>query len=227
MKKLLALSVCVLYILAFSVPVAAAGIALSASATDIKVGDTVTLTVSVSGADAAKSGGIAVSYNSNKFELVSGKWLLSNATMTAFDPANAKAAVLFSEATDMNGDIFTVTLRAISPTKTAETVSVMVDLRDGAAEVYKGTAERSIAVAVGEEPADDLRPSETTQPTASPAAGGIQGTVNPPQPEAVETTAPTTGDANEESTVGFPWYIAVIVAAAVGIPLIFLRRRKG
>lgn len=239
MKKLFAFSMCLVYILMFSVPAVAAGTELKASAEALRVGETITLTVSVNGANAAKSVGIAVNYNRNSLEIVSGEWLLSDAVMSAFDPGTAKAVLAYGQTTDMNGDMFVVTLRAKNPTKTAEAINVEVDMRDGTEAVYSGTADANVIITAMD--TEKTVPPATKPPeTAAPPSAGIQGTVNVPakdslqfpetapshdvisetEPAAEQEPVPT----HEESPTGFLWVIgAIVVASVVGF---LIRRRK-
>ena len=89
MKKglsLLIISVLMLGLLA--VPAAAAGtmVKFTPSTPSVTEGQTITYTVSLSGTCMAKSGSVAVSY-SDGFELISGEFLKSGATLSKFDTA--------------------------------------------------------------------------------------------------------------------------------------------
>ena len=146
MKRLKVLFLCAILMLALASPAFCAGTSLSASSTTLKVGDTVTFTVSVSGADDAKSAGIAVNYDSSKFKLVSGNWLLSGADMSRFDVNTSKGALMYTSATNMNGDLLTFTLQAISAATSAESVSAEVQMKDGASDIYSGTGYLSLSI---------------------------------------------------------------------------------
>ena len=84
MKKILTFIICVCLLTALAVPALAAGSAsLSVSDSSVHRGDTFTVTVSVSGVDSCRSGGIEVTYDS-KFELTGGEWLIDGAALADF-----------------------------------------------------------------------------------------------------------------------------------------------
>ena len=127
--------------------VSAAGekVTLKASAQSVVAGDEVTVIVSVNGADKATSAGVSVTYGDN-FELVSGEWLLTGGLMSNYDVSKNKGVFAFASATDMNGDLFKLTLKAKTIDKTAQTVSINVQLKNGGQTVLDQTAETSVSI---------------------------------------------------------------------------------
>ena len=132
MKKILSVIVSILILMSLPIYVSAAGMSVSvnASSTTVKAGDTFTVNVSVSGAGNAKSGSVTVTLSDN-IELVSGKWLVSNAMLTNFDDAKLKGAVAYSADTNLNGDIFKLTLKAKQASSQEQSVSVSVEYKSG------------------------------------------------------------------------------------------------
>ena len=127
--------------------VSAAGekVTLKASAQSVVVGDEVTVIVSVNGADKATSAGVSVTYGDN-FELVSGEWLLTGGLMSNYDVSKNKGVFAFASATDMNGELFKLTLKAKTIDETAQTVSINVQLKNGGQTVLDQTAETSVSI---------------------------------------------------------------------------------
>lgn len=104
---------------------------LTASAQEVKAGETVTFTVSLSGAEGVSSGSVALTYDESKFEYVSSEWARGgDATLANYDEAKKLGAIAFGEVTDLSGTYFTFTLRARTGAA-AQTVSAAVQLRDG------------------------------------------------------------------------------------------------
>lgn len=127
--------------------VSAAGekVTLKASAQSVVVGDEVTVIVSVSGADKAKSAAVSVTYGDN-FELVSGEWLLTGGQMSNYNVSKNQGVFAFETAADMNGDLFKLTLKAKTIDETAQAVSINVQLKNGGQTVLEQTAETSVSI---------------------------------------------------------------------------------
>lgn len=104
------------------------GVTLSASASHAEAGESITFTVSLSGAPAATSGSIALHYDDSRFAYVSSSWSKSDAVLNAFDAKKNKGAIAFSSATDLNGTYFTFTLKAKAAAAGAQTVSASVQV---------------------------------------------------------------------------------------------------
>lgn len=113
MKKIIVFLSCLLLLTVLSVPVLAAGsasIGLSADKASVSSGDTVTVTVSAS-VDSCGSGGVELSYDSGKFSLVSGEWLLSGAFMTDFSAVSGDGVFAFESAKGISGSVFRFVLK--------------------------------------------------------------------------------------------------------------------
>ena len=115
MKKLLTI---LLFFTLLSVAVlpaqaASGSMQLSASSTNLKRGDTFTLSVSLSGGNAVSNGGLVLSYNSSALELVSGSCNISGATGQVSAGNNGGVFAMPSD-TVVSGRIFTITMRVKS-----------------------------------------------------------------------------------------------------------------
>ena len=121
----------------------AASASLSASANSVSAGNTVTFTVNVSGADSATSAAVVVSYSS-KFELVSGEWLKSG--LADFNTGTKQGALAFTSAGSMNGSLFKVTLRAKSYDTSAQSVTVNVQIKNGATLICNQNVSASVKI---------------------------------------------------------------------------------
>ena len=147
MKKIISLLAALCLIVSFAVPASAAGFAvsLSPSKNDVSVGDTVTFTVSLSGAGRGTSGYIEVAASSN-FELISGKFLTANTQMADFDKSTSDGTVMYNGESDPNGAFCEFVLKAKTASKTARNVSVTVDIRNGSTLLGSVKASKDIKI---------------------------------------------------------------------------------
>lgn len=81
-------------------------------------GDTVQIVVSLSGCDKAKSMYICPTYDARYLELVKGEWLLKGAVLSNWDSKTLDAAVAYSRATSLNGNVMRLTFKVKSAAKT-------------------------------------------------------------------------------------------------------------
>ena len=147
MKKIISLLAALCLIVSFAVPASAAGFAvsLSPSKNNVSAGDTVTFTVSLSGAGRGTSGYIEVAASSN-FELISGKFLTANTQMADFDKNTSDGTVMYNGESDPNGAFCEFVLKAKTASKTAQNVSVTVDIRNGSALLGSVKASKDIKI---------------------------------------------------------------------------------
>ena len=147
MKKIISLLAALCVIVSFAVPASAAGFAvsLSPSKNDVSAGDTVTFTVSLSGAGRGTSGYIEVAAGSN-FELISGKFLTANTQMADFDKNTSDGTVMYNGESDPNGAFCEFVLKAKTASKTAQNVSVTVDIRNGSSLLGSVKASKDIKI---------------------------------------------------------------------------------
>ncbi len=147
MKKIISLLAALCLIVSFAVPASAAGFAVSLtpSKNDVNAGDTVTFTVSLSGAGRGTSGYIEVAASSN-FELISGKFLTVNTQMADFDKSTSDGTVMYNGESDPNGAFCEFVLKAKTASKTAQNVSVTVDIRNGSTLLGSVKASKDIKI---------------------------------------------------------------------------------
>lgn len=147
MKKIISLLAALCLIVSFAVPASAAGFAvsLSPSKNDVSAGETVTFTVSLSGAGRGTSGYIEVAASSN-FELISGKFLTANTQMADFDKNTSDGTVMYNGESDPNGAFCEFVLKAKTASKTAQNVSVTVDIRNGSTLLGSVKASKDIKI---------------------------------------------------------------------------------
>ncbi len=130
MKGFFSVLLSLFLVLSIVVPVGATGatgVVLSASDLSLGFGDTVTFTVSLNGTTPFKSIGIALQYDENVFEIVSGKWLASNFTINTFNKTLGKAVGAYSEETLVNGNIFSFVLK-VKGDAVCDTAGVFADV---------------------------------------------------------------------------------------------------
>lgn len=147
MKRILPVILCLLMIALSLSAVYAAGerVTMQASHSTAYVGETVTFTVSVNGADNAKSAAVAVSFT-DKFEFVSGEWLKTGGFMSNYDTNTHKGIFAYTSAGDINGDIFKLTLKAKTAGANAQDVSINVQYKDGSTQILNETATKSVSI---------------------------------------------------------------------------------
>ncbi len=121
MKKLIAIVICVLLLGTMAMSAFAAGtteVKIVADKTELKRGDTVTLTVSITCPETHRSYGVMLNYDKNVFELVGGKCTVPNAMVPSFDSKNCLIAAMMSAATPYSGELGVVTLKVKADTTT-------------------------------------------------------------------------------------------------------------
>ena len=107
MKKIISFLICLVLIFSFSVSAFAAEavkVNSKTSASTVKLGDTITVTVSLSNNAEFKSMALTPVYDESVFEVVSGEWILTGAMIASFD--NKNAAIGYSSAVNKSGDVF-------------------------------------------------------------------------------------------------------------------------
>ena len=112
MKKIISLLVCLVLVFSLSISAFAAGSAQvnsNPSANVIKLGDTITVTVSLKDSAPFKSMALTPDYDKNVFEMVSGEWLLTGATLSDFN--GTSAAIAYTPVVEKSGDIFKYVLK--------------------------------------------------------------------------------------------------------------------
>ena len=126
MKKITVIVLCLAMVFAsFSVAFAdEAQIVVTKSADDVQMGDTFTITVSVSGLEPIKAGALAFSLDTDVFEIVSGQWLVSSPLIQDFNTERMQGVFNYATARDINGDLFSLTLKA----KTNATAAGSMDI---------------------------------------------------------------------------------------------------
>lgn len=147
MKKIISALAALCLIVSFVIPASAAGftVSLAPSKNNVSAGDTVTFTVSLGGAGKGTSGYIEVAASSN-FELISGKFLTANTQKADFDKSTSDGIVLYNGESDPNGAFCEFVLKAKTASKTAQNVSVTVDIRNGSALLGSVKASKDIKI---------------------------------------------------------------------------------
>ena len=114
MKRLLSITLIFALLCVLNIPVRAtntAFVTVVASTSEAKVNEEITFIVSISGCDAATDIMIIPTYDTKAFELVSGQWLITSELLD-FDINEGNGVIAFSNATNINRDILTFTLKA-------------------------------------------------------------------------------------------------------------------
>ena len=137
-KKTLAKTLSIIFVLiaistcCVAFAVSAAGLSANVNDETAYRGDTVTFNATLSESVEVGSGSLALSYDSDVLELVSGTCNVSGAMLSNFDVAKGKGAFAFSGTGTVSGNLFTVTFRIKDNAAFGTTnVSLDVTLKDG------------------------------------------------------------------------------------------------
>lgn len=144
MKKVISLIVALALIFSFCITASAAGNATLNGNTSVTAGSNVVLTLNVNGCADATSIAVSVSFDYN-FELVSGTWLKSGA-LSKFDTSTKKGALGGLTASNVNGDVFKLVLKAKAASATAKNVSINFIAKNGSNEIMNVTPSKSLQI---------------------------------------------------------------------------------
>lgn len=148
-KKIFALLIALSLLFTVQLPAFAASgsLSVSSSKTNPAEGDEVTLTVSMSGTDKATSMALTFHYDTNAIEIKSGEWLKTGSALANFDKANNAAAIAFTSATDLNGNLFKLVVTVKSSAAKGNTnVTVKPVVKNGSASISCAEANATLKV---------------------------------------------------------------------------------
>ena len=144
MKKITALIISLVLMLALCVPASAAGTAALNGNTSVTVGSNIEFTVSISGCSDASSAGVSVAFDS-EFEFVSGTWL-KNGGLKTFEQSKLKGGLGMLESPSVNGNLFKLVLKAKTASVSAKNVSVNVVVKNGSTEIMNVTPTKAVKI---------------------------------------------------------------------------------
>lgn len=177
MKKFLSVLICLPVLLSVCIlPASAAGSGSISGAASITAGNTSEYTVNISGCADATSVSVSVSLGNN-LSVVSGTWLKSG-SLTNFDTSKNKGALSGLSSPDINGNIFKVTVKGVTPSAAAQSVSVTVTVKNGSAEIFNQTFTKSVAVSCATHSYGSWSKLNDNQHTRTCSACGHVETVN-------------------------------------------------
>ena len=185
MKKLCALFLIMLLALTGVMGVQAAGGATLSGDDSVTAGNTMELTVAVSDCPDVSSASVDVSFG-DSFELMSAQWLKTGA-ITHYDTEKNKGVIGGLASPDINGDLFKLVLKAKTPSAEAQPVSVTVAAKNGAEDVIKATAQKSITVVCVSHTYDGWISVNDSNHQSICSACGEKGGLSPHQPGAAAT----------------------------------------
>ncbi|MBR5314931.1 MAG: hypothetical protein IKU45_05930 [Clostridia bacterium] len=186
MKKLLAV-MAVLFVIASMVFNVSAAVSPTvkcfSSKNEIKIGETVTITVVLENCPRIKTLGITPVYDDSAFELVSGEWLLKDGLIADFNKTTGDGAFTYTEDKDCNGEIFKYVLKA-------KAVSIFGDTTASVTAILQNSDYNSnISHAKTDVRIKTIAP-ETTPATTPATTPVTTPTTTPTTSETDETTAP-------------------------------------
>ncbi len=152
MKKALLITIILtLLAICICIPVSASGTATVTFDADNDTparGATVVVTVALNGSDMAKSMMIQPVYDSSVLELQSGEWILTGGMLTDNWSAEfGDAAIAYSSATDVNGDIFKMTFKVLDDAALGNTtINCNVTIMNGQVSIPNTTTPLTIKV---------------------------------------------------------------------------------
>ncbi len=143
MKRTLAMVLCIVaMVTVFAIGFAdGAHVSSKVSASEVKVGETVTMTVSMT-ETTVSSIGVTVTAPAG-FTIEKGEWL-KQGTIANYDTSKNKGAFAPGSATAISGDIFRVTLKATTAGANAKEIKIVVVAKNGTETLYTETASKSV-----------------------------------------------------------------------------------
>ncbi len=168
MKKIAVLVVSIILMLTIAIPAFAAETAtVSCSAADeVKRGETLVVTVSLTNSAPLKFIAITPSYDSSLFTLESGQWLIAGATLSDFNGVDAVAA--YAEETQLNGPVFQFVLKAKADATTGSTtVSAQPSIMNGADSIAASVASKTVKVACSTHDYENVEWAQTVAPNCT------------------------------------------------------------
>ena len=168
MKRFLTIIMCMLLCVSMVSPAFAqesvASTTCSPSSNVVKIGEEVEIVVSLSNCVPIRAMGLQLAYDSELFEVVSAEWTVSGAIIANYDASKGTAALAYTAATDINGDIFTFTLKAKDTAQLGETEVGLtsVSIKNASmADVACSSSTANVSIVCGHE-------SKTEVPAKSP-----------------------------------------------------------
>ena len=112
MKKIITflLSAALIFSVCFTAAAAEPVVTVNAAGS-VTAGSNIEFTVSLSGCADATSAAVDISFDDDKFELVSGEWL-KQGSISTFDETNKKGALGALKSPDINGNLFKLVLNS-------------------------------------------------------------------------------------------------------------------
>lgn len=212
MKRILSLifAVCLTVVLTVSVSAASNKLGATAPAGELKAGDTVKITVSLSAEDAFKSIGLTMKYDSNAFTLESGKWILKGTTLKDVNESKNQAVAAFSSEKSVKDDIFEFTLKVKSGVYTdSYTVAIEPVLKKGSNVIPTDSA--SVTVKVN----GVSRPTSSNSVVSSGVSSVIGSTDSTPS----VNSSPSSGKDTVSSTVSYTEsFFESVVSSDISVP---------
>ena len=173
MKRIISVVLCISLVTMLSVMTFAAGGISIGGPNTITTGSNADFTVNISGCDMATSASVSVSFDSG-FTLVSGTWLKSG--LNNF--SGNKGVIGFTSATDINGAVFKLTLKANSPSATAQNVKITIAAKNGANEILNQTQSKAVTITCAAHNYGSWNNANANQHSRTCQACGYTETVN-------------------------------------------------
>lgn len=155
MKRILSIILCITVLFTLCFTVNASSSSTLKGNSECVVGENISLTLSISNCPDVTSIGVSIN-TGDVFEFVSYEWL-QDAILKGFYEDQLDGALAFEKSTNINGELITVTLKALS-LGTEEKVSVKIIGKNAGDTVYQETVTKSIDVVCGKH---DFGPAET------------------------------------------------------------------
>lgn len=185
MKKTVAFTLIALTLLLLCLSVSAATSRCIPSKSEVRPGETFTVSVELTDSADVKMLGITPKFDGEKLELISGEWRLNGAIIADFKPDRLNGVAMFTSPKNTNGAIFTLTFLTKPDAKAGKTdISAILDLKDGneapiSATTVSGTV-KILSAPAQSETAPNKAPG-TTPPGLQ--TGTISGYVPAPTPD--------------------------------------------
>lgn len=187
MKKTITVIICILAVLSLALCASAADpkTKCTLSKSNIKVGDSFTVTVSLENCPAVQSMGITPVYDSEIFKLTGAEWLVSDAVIKDFNTQKGDGAIIFNQAKSCNGNIFRFTLQAVN-SPIFENLNICANL------IAKTGDNNTVTVTADKTNVKITQEVEQTQNTTSTTTPPVTNPITNTEPKPDTTITPNT-----------------------------------
>lgn len=144
-KKLTAILLAMLLTASLCITASAAELSISSDSKTVSKGDSITMTISLSGCANANTLGISINFNANQLSLESGKWLVKGLLSDFDENTNKGVLAVDDENFSFNGNVFELTFKVKDDSFDVSSVSAELIVRNDSETVANVNALSSVS----------------------------------------------------------------------------------